>query len=74
VVVADDGIGLDPAFYPSGQDGATGMALIAALARQAKARIQVKTQSGTRFTITMADTKAAPAAAAATRRRRRVAA
>jgi PAS domain S-box-containing protein len=74
VVVADDGIGLDPALYPFGQDGSTGMALIAALARQAKARVEVEGQGGTRFTVTLPDDRAGAADARMARRRRRGAA
>jgi two-component sensor histidine kinase len=34
IVIADDGIGLDPAHFPSGRDGSTGRMLVAELARR----------------------------------------
>jgi two-component sensor histidine kinase len=69
VVVADDGIGLDPAFYPSGQDGATGMALIAALVRQAKAVVTVEGAPGTRVTLALPDHREVASAMRMRRRR-----
>jgi two-component sensor histidine kinase len=70
VVVADDGVGTDPALYPAGQGGSTGMPLVAALARQAKATVTLDGREGTRFVFSLPELGAVSHAPAARGRRR----
>ncbi|MDX1672932.1 MAG: PAS domain S-box protein [Balneolaceae bacterium] len=52
--VADDGTGMDPALYPSSSDSGSGLGLflVEKLVKQINGRMEIETDSGTRFRVT----------------------